>query len=100
MKKIIKAIKIKHCCNGTLVEDEEMGHVLQFQGDQRDNVMKFILENGARSHAAPAAPSGPRLPVRWPACALPSGLALGFFAALPPLPHGPGPAQSLQTRRP
>jgi len=52
MKKIIKAIKKTHCCNGTIVEDEEMGNVLQFQGDQRDNVLKFLLENGAR--AAPA----------------------------------------------
>jgi len=45
LKKIIKAIKKTHCCNGTIVDDEEMGQVLQFQGDQRDNVLKFLLEN-------------------------------------------------------
>ena len=46
LKKIIKAIKKTHCCNGTIVDDEGMGQVLQFQGDQRDNVLKFLLENG------------------------------------------------------
>lgn len=30
-----------------VVEDEEMGQVLQFQGDQRDAVAKFLTENGA-----------------------------------------------------
>ena len=29
LKKIIKTIKKAHCCNGTMVEDEEMGQVLQ-----------------------------------------------------------------------
>ena len=32
-------------CNGTVVEDEEMGTVLQFQGDQRDAMMAFLLEH-------------------------------------------------------
>ena len=32
-----------------VVEDEEMGEVLQFQGDQRDAVAKFLTENGAPS---------------------------------------------------
>ena len=27
LKKIIKTIKKAHCCNGTMVEDEEMGQV-------------------------------------------------------------------------
>ena len=30
-----------------VVEDEEMGQVLQFQGDQRDAVGKFLVDNGA-----------------------------------------------------
>jgi hypothetical protein len=51
LKKIIKAVKKTHCCNGTIVEDEEMGQVLQFQGDQRDNVLKFLLENGEQPEA-------------------------------------------------
>mmetsp|Transcript_9330 Transcript_9330/g.20416 ORF Transcript_9330/g.20416 Transcript_9330/m.20416 type:complete len:122 (-) Transcript_9330:605-970(-) len=45
LKKIIKAVKKAHCCNGTIVEDEEMGQVLQFQGDQRDAVMSFLVDN-------------------------------------------------------
>jgi len=45
LEKILKAVKKAHCCNGTIVEDEEMGQVLQFQGDQRDNVMNFLTQN-------------------------------------------------------
>jgi len=45
LKKIIKVIKKAHCCNGTIVEDEEMGQVLQFQGDQRDAVLNFLVGN-------------------------------------------------------
>jgi len=44
-KKIVKAIKKAHSCNGTIVEDDDMGQVLQFQGDQRDAVAKFLTEN-------------------------------------------------------
>merc|ERR1711957_267466 len=45
LKKISKTIKKAHCCNGSIVEDEDMGQVLQFQGDQRDAVMNFLTEN-------------------------------------------------------
>ena len=48
LKKILKALKKQECCNGTVVEDEEMGAVLQLQGDQRDSVAKFLTEVGAR----------------------------------------------------
>jgi len=44
-KKILKAVKKAHCCNGTVVEDEDMGKVLQFQGDQRDNMVTFLTDN-------------------------------------------------------
>jgi len=43
-KKILKAVKKAECCNGTVVEDETMGNVLQFQGDQREAIKTF-LEN-------------------------------------------------------
>ncbi|KAJ8522868.1 hypothetical protein ONZ45_g573 [Pleurotus djamor] len=33
-------------CNGTLVEDEEMGQVIQLQGDQRLKISNFLIENG------------------------------------------------------
>jgi translation initiation factor 1 len=47
LKKILKALKKQECCNGTVVEDEEMGAVLQLQGDQRDSVAKVLTEMGA-----------------------------------------------------
>jgi translation initiation factor 1 len=33
-------------CNGTLVDDEEMGQVIQLQGDQRLKISNFLTENG------------------------------------------------------
>jgi len=41
-KKILKAVKKQECCNGTVVEDDTMGMVLQFQGDQRDAIKTFL----------------------------------------------------------
>lgn len=35
----------EYCCNGTVVEDEELGKVLQLQGDQRKQVSQFIISN-------------------------------------------------------
>eukprot|EP00887_Chlorella_sp_A99_P008054 scaffold12.g8054.t1 len=43
-KKILKALK-KDCCNGTVVEDDELGKVLQLQGDQRKQVSAFLIQN-------------------------------------------------------
>ena len=33
-------------CNGTLVEDETMGQVIQLQGDQRTKIAQFLVDNG------------------------------------------------------
>ena len=33
-------------CNGTLVDDEKMGHVIQLQGDQRGKISTFLVDNG------------------------------------------------------
>eukprot|EP00293_Proteomonas_sulcata_P021518 CAMPEP_0184300814 /NCGR_PEP_ID=MMETSP1049-20130417/11146_1 /TAXON_ID=77928 /ORGANISM="Proteomonas sulcata, Strain CCMP704" /LENGTH=114 /DNA_ID=CAMNT_0026611641 /DNA_START=647 /DNA_END=991 /DNA_ORIENTATION=- len=45
LKKILKAIKKEHCCNGTVLKDEDNAQeVLQFQGDQRDSVKTFLLK--------------------------------------------------------
>ena len=30
-------------CNGTVVDHSEWGEVIQFQGDQRDNISRFLL---------------------------------------------------------
>jgi translation initiation factor 1 len=45
-KKILKAFKKEFACNGTLVDDEEMGQVIQLQGDQRAKISTFLVENG------------------------------------------------------
>lgn len=45
-KKILRAYKKDFSCNGTIHEDEEMGTVIQLQGDKRKDVAKFLLEEG------------------------------------------------------
>ncbi|KNG47693.1 protein translation factor sui1 [Stemphylium lycopersici] len=43
-KKILKVIKKKFACNGTVVADSEMGEVIQMQGDQRKDVQDFLTD--------------------------------------------------------
>ncbi len=31
-------------CNGTIVDDEELGEVIQLQGDHRAKVLQFLIE--------------------------------------------------------
>eukprot|EP00898_Chlorokybus_atmophyticus_P007670 jgi/Chlat1/7904/Chrsp67S07347 len=45
-KKVLKAFKKEFCCNGTVVEDPELGQVIQLQGDQRKNVSQFLVQEG------------------------------------------------------
>ncbi|KIK30964.1 hypothetical protein PISMIDRAFT_85931 [Pisolithus microcarpus 441] len=58
-KKLLKAFKKVCCivtdqpfatqefaCNGTVVDDEEMGEVIQLQGDQRAKIANFLVEQG------------------------------------------------------
>jgi len=33
-------------CNGSLVDDEEMGTVIQLQGDQRTKILEILLQEG------------------------------------------------------
>jgi hypothetical protein len=40
---VLKALKKEFCCNGTVVDDPELGKVIQLQGDQRKNVSDFLL---------------------------------------------------------
>jgi translation initiation factor 1 len=42
--KIWKDLKKEFCCNGVVVQDPELGQVIQLQGDQRKNVTKFLVE--------------------------------------------------------
>ncbi|XP_006458508.1 hypothetical protein AGABI2DRAFT_63635 [Agaricus bisporus var. bisporus H97] len=46
LKKLLKAFKKEFACNGTLVDDEKMGQVIQLQGDQRAKISSFLIENG------------------------------------------------------
>ena len=41
---MLKALKKEFCCNGTVVEDPEVGQVIQLQGDQRKNVLEFLTK--------------------------------------------------------
>ncbi|RZR98011.1 hypothetical protein BHM03_00027305, partial [Ensete ventricosum] len=51
--KILKDLKREFCCNGTVVQDPELGQVIvlpllfdviQLQGDQRKNVSNFLVQ--------------------------------------------------------
>ncbi|EMS51805.1 Protein translation factor SUI1-like protein [Triticum urartu] len=44
--KILKDLKKEFCCNGTVVQDTELGQVIQLQGDQRKNVSNFLVQAG------------------------------------------------------
>lgn len=43
IKRIGKAMKKQFNCNGNLVEDPDQGDILQFQGDQRENIREWLL---------------------------------------------------------
>lgn len=45
-KKLLKAFKKEFACNGSLVEDEDMGQVIQLQGDQRTKIATMLVEEG------------------------------------------------------
>ncbi|KAG8933546.1 Eukaryotic translation initiation factor eIF-1 [Tulasnella sp. 419] len=45
-KKLLKAFKKEFACNGTVVDDEEAGQVIQLQGDQRLKIQNFLTEEG------------------------------------------------------
>ncbi|KAL8167979.1 hypothetical protein V2J09_009478 [Rumex salicifolius] len=39
-----KILKKEFCCNGTVVQDPELGQVIQLQGDQRKNVSTVLVQ--------------------------------------------------------
>eukprot|EP00009_Paramoeba_aestuarina_P009129 CAMPEP_0201520970 /NCGR_PEP_ID=MMETSP0161_2-20130828/13590_1 /ASSEMBLY_ACC=CAM_ASM_000251 /TAXON_ID=180227 /ORGANISM="Neoparamoeba aestuarina, Strain SoJaBio B1-5/56/2" /LENGTH=112 /DNA_ID=CAMNT_0047919505 /DNA_START=68 /DNA_END=406 /DNA_ORIENTATION=+ len=45
-KKLVQTFKKDFCCNGTIVDDQELGKVIQLQGDQRKNVADFLVNEG------------------------------------------------------
>ncbi|CCE85546.1 Piso0_005151 [Millerozyma farinosa CBS 7064] len=42
LKRILKVLKKDFACNGNIVKDEELGDVIQLQGDQRVKVSEFL----------------------------------------------------------
>ncbi|TVU16183.1 hypothetical protein EJB05_39735, partial [Eragrostis curvula] len=44
--KILRDLKRELCCSGVVVEDEELGKIIQLQGDHRRSVGAFIVKNG------------------------------------------------------
>ena len=45
-KKIERAFKKAWCCNGTVVEHDEWGSIIQLQGDHRRDIFKFLIDEG------------------------------------------------------
>ncbi|KAJ8423363.1 hypothetical protein Cgig2_026781 [Carnegiea gigantea] len=45
-EKILKDLKKEFCCNGNVVQDKELGKIIQLQGDQRRNVANFLVQAG------------------------------------------------------
>lgn len=44
LKKILKALKKTYSTNGTILVDDELGEIIQVQGDQRKNVYEFLVK--------------------------------------------------------
>lgn len=45
VKRICKHMRKQFNCNGNVTSDQEQGDVIQLQGDQRDNVKQWLLDN-------------------------------------------------------
>ena len=44
LKKILKAFKKTLSCNGSIIEHDQYGRVIQVQGDQRKSIKEFLIE--------------------------------------------------------
>ncbi|AAS51525.1 translation initiation factor eIF1 Ecym_1113 [Eremothecium cymbalariae DBVPG len=43
LKRILKVLRKDFGCNGNMVKDDEMGEIIQLQGDQRAKVCEFLI---------------------------------------------------------
>ena len=43
-KLVLKDLKKKFNCNGTIVDDPDLGQIIQLQGDQRKVVAQFLID--------------------------------------------------------
>ncbi|KAJ1951290.1 Eukaryotic translation initiation factor eIF-1 [Linderina pennispora] len=46
LKKMLKFFKKDFACNGNIVKDEEMGEIIQLQGDKRVDLRDFLVNEG------------------------------------------------------
>lgn len=44
VQKILKAFKKELNCNGNIVDDEIHGRVIQIQGDKREEILRFLID--------------------------------------------------------
>lgn len=44
IKKITKALKRFFKCNGSVEKDKDNNEIIQLSGDQRDNVLEFLID--------------------------------------------------------
>ncbi|PON51500.1 Eukaryotic translation initiation factor SUI [Parasponia andersonii] len=45
-QKILKNLKKEFCCNGNVVQDKELGKIIQLQGDQRKILSQSLVRAG------------------------------------------------------
>jgi translation initiation factor 1 len=45
VKRICKAMRKQFNCNGNVIKGDDEGDVMQLQGDQRQNVKEWLLDN-------------------------------------------------------
>jgi translation initiation factor 1 len=43
-KKLLKKIKKKLCCNGCVLEDNELGEIIQVQGNKKDELKALLIK--------------------------------------------------------
>lgn len=51
-KRLLKEVKKQFACNGTVVDDEEHGEIIQLQGDQRLKMAEFLVNEGIAKKSA------------------------------------------------
>ena len=44
LDKILRYLKKKYSCNGSISDDEKFGEVITLSGDQKENVYKFFIK--------------------------------------------------------
>jgi translation initiation factor 1 len=89
LKKILKVIKKQFACNGTIVNDEKAGDVIQLQGDQRNVVKEFLVdkEKGLEIDAKTIKVNTP-IPIRNPLLTSSRSMASNRSNAIPRLTIG------------